>query len=150
MKTKTRNLFILLVIGLIFPLFLNFNFNFSNTHKPDIENLKTSSPYTNIWIIDTWTTNTSNIGNWTWARTQPWCTKGNGTKSNPYVIEDVTFFPSAATSALNILNSSKYFTVKNCTFKDPAQLGVAGLYLKNVTNAYISDNQVYNLSLIHI
>lgn len=91
MKTKTKKLMILLVIGLIFPLILNYNFNFSNIHKPNIDNLKTSSPYVNIQIIDTWKTNTSNIGNWTWARTQPWCTKGNGTESNPYVIEDVTF-----------------------------------------------------------
>ncbi len=48
MKTKTKKLMILLVIGLIFPLILNYNFNFSNIHKPNIDNLKTSSPYVNI------------------------------------------------------------------------------------------------------
>ena len=151
MKTKTKNLFILLVIGFIFPLILNYSFIFSDTHKPNIDNLNTSSPYTNIWIIDTWTTNSSNIGNWTWARTQPWCTKGNGTESNPYVIEDVTFLPTAATSGLTIQHSRKYFTVRNCTFKDIAQLGIAGLKLNNVTNGQIVDNRAYNNAIgIHL
>jgi len=151
MKTKTKKLMILLVIGLLFPLILNYNFNFSNNNKPNIDNLKTSSTYVNIWIIDTWKINTSNIGNWTWARTQPWCTKGNGTESNPYVIENVTFLPTAATSGLTIQHSRKYFTVMNCTFKDDAQLGVAGLRLDNVTNAQIVDNRAYkNIYGIHL
>ncbi len=131
-------------MGLIFPLIINFNFNFSSNYKPIIENPKTSGPYYGIVIDDTIPVNGPNIGNWTWAITQPWCTKGNGTESDPYVIEDATFLPPLLGDCLTIQNSRKHFIIENCTFKDIPVASFAGLKLNNVTNGQVVDNLAYN------
>ncbi len=146
MKSKTKNLAILLVIGLIFPLILNYNFNFSSNYKPIIENPKISGTYNGIFIDDTLTNNGTSWGNWTWARTQPWCTKGDGTKGTPYVIEDSIFLSAGPSDCLLIQNSRKYFIVQNSTFKDIPVASFAGLKLNNVTNGQIVDNRAYNNS----
>jgi len=144
MKTKTKNLVFLLVIGFVFPLIINLNFNFNQNNKHNFNKPKTSAIYTDILI------NGSATGpgahNWTWAITQPWCTGGNGTQENPYIIEDSIFLPSGSSDCLTITNSRQYFVVENCTFKDTPINGFTGLRLNNVTNAYIIDNQVYNNS----
>ena len=51
MKTKTKKLFILLVLGLVFPLILNYNFNLSNDFKHKVDTPRTSATYEYI-IID--------------------------------------------------------------------------------------------------
>ncbi|MBY9017069.1 MAG: hypothetical protein KGD68_15375, partial [Candidatus Lokiarchaeota archaeon] len=118
MKTKTKKLFILLVLGLVFPLILNYNFNLSNDFKHKVDTPRTSATYEYIIIDALATTNTTYYGNWSWARAQPWCTTGDGTKDYPYIIENVTIIYPPAIDCLTIRNSRKYFIVRNCTFKD--------------------------------
>ena len=144
MKTKTKKLFILLVIGLVFPLILNYNFDISNNYKPNVDNPKTSAPYNGIVVDDTLATSGISWGNWTWARTQPWCVEGNGTQDNPYIIEDSIFLSAGPSDCLTITHSRQYFVVENCTFKDIPVASFAGLRLNNVTNGMIVDNQIYN------
>ena len=146
MTTKKRNLFILLVIGLIFPLILNYNFNFGKDYEPNVDKLRTSATIDFIIIDALATTNTSFSGNWSWARAQPWCTEGDGTKEYPYIIENVTIIYPPAIDCLTIRNSRKHFTVRNCTLKDNTIASFAGIRLNNVTNGQIVDNQVYNNS----
>jgi parallel beta-helix repeat protein len=144
MKTKTNNLAILLVLVLIFPLILNVKLNFSNNYKYNVDKTRTSATIEYIIIDELATTNTNYYGNWTWARTQPWCTAGNGTKEYPYIIENVTIVYPPAIDCLTIRNSRKHFTVQNCTLKDIPIANFAGIRLDNVTNAKIMNNQVNN------
>ncbi|MHA1988327.1 MAG: right-handed parallel beta-helix repeat-containing protein [Promethearchaeota archaeon] len=146
MKAKTKNVVIILIIGLIFPLILTYNFNFKDSYQYNTVKPKTSAIYDFIIIDALASTNTTFYGNWSWARVQPWCTVGNGTKENPYIIEDVTIIYPPAIDCLTIKNSRKYFTVRNCTLKDIPVASFAGIRLENITNANIIDNQVYNNS----
>ena len=144
MKAKTKKIVILLVLGLIFPLILNNNFNLSNDFEHKVDIPRTSVTYHYIRIDELATTNTTYSGNWTWARAQPWCTTGDGTKEYPYIIEDVTIIYPPAIDCLTIRNSRKYFIVRNCTFKDIPFSTFAGIRLDNVTNGNIIDNIAYN------
>ncbi|MFW9951703.1 MAG: right-handed parallel beta-helix repeat-containing protein, partial [Candidatus Thorarchaeota archaeon] len=146
MKTKTQKLKSLLVLGLLFPLILICNFNYNINYEPKIEDPKTSDTYNGIFIDDTISNNGTSWGNWTWARTQSWCTKGNGTKGNPYVIEDSIFLSAGPSDCLLIQNSIKHFIIENCTFKDIPVADFAGIKLNNVTNGLIENNRVYNNS----
>ncbi|MFX0000841.1 MAG: nitrous oxide reductase family maturation protein NosD [Candidatus Hermodarchaeota archaeon] len=144
MKIKTKNLAILFVLLLIFPLILSGNLDFRNNYKLNVDNLKTSAMVDFIIIDDLATTNTTFYGNWTWARAQPWCTAGNGTKEYPFIIENITIIYPPAIDCLTIRNSRKHFTVKNCTLKDIPIASFAGIRLENVTNANIVNNKLYN------
>ena len=144
MKSKLKKIVILLILGLVFPLILNYNFNLSNDFKHRVDKPRTSATYDYIIIDALATTNTTFSGNWSWARAQPWCTTGDGTKDYPYIIENVTIIYPPAIDCLTIRNSRKYFIVRNCTFKDIPVASFAGLRLNNVTNGMIVDNQIYN------
>ncbi|MBY8990690.1 MAG: right-handed parallel beta-helix repeat-containing protein [Candidatus Lokiarchaeota archaeon] len=146
MKTKTKQLGVLLLMLFIFPLILTYEINSNHEHKTNIINPKTSGTYVGIWIDDTLTTNGTSWGNWTWARSQPWCTDGDGTKENPYIIKDSTFIPAGPSDCLSIYHSRKYFIVSNCTSKDIPVGTFSGIKLNNVTNANIIDNHAYNNS----
>jgi len=147
MKSKTQKIVILLILGLVFPLILNYNFRLNNDFKHKVDKPRTSATYDYIIIDALATTNTTNYGNWSWARAQPWCTTGDGTKEYPYIIENVTIIYPPAIDCLTIRNSRKYFIVRNCTFKDIPVASFAGIKLNNVTNANIIDNHAYNNSV---
>ncbi|GAH00517.1 unnamed protein product, partial [marine sediment metagenome] len=53
--------------------------------------------------------------NWTWAKAQPWCT-GNGTESEPYIIEDIIINGEGSDQCIGIYESNEYFIISNCTF----------------------------------
>ncbi len=75
--------------------------------------------------------------NWTWAKDQGICT-GNGIENDPYIIEDILF--TGTGFCLSILNSIKYFIIRNCTIS-----GNLGLSLSDVSNGQIIDsNIIYN------
>jgi hypothetical protein len=69
--------------------------------------------------------------------------KGEGTKENPYVLENMDFISDENSSfALKIVNSEEYFEIKNCSFKN-AGLGIS---LINTTNGKIYNNEFSNLN----
>ena len=99
MKSKTKNLAILLVMGLVFPLFVNNTFDFS-VKQITFNNLKSSSVYNGGIKIDALMTfNTTDSGNWTWAVNQPWCDIDNGI----YIIEDLTIDAGTSPTGSGIL-----------------------------------------------
>lgn len=75
--------------------------------------------------------------NWTMAKSVGICT-GNGTYDDPYLIKDleITTFPE---SGILIENSDVYFSIENCTIGHAAEPN-AGIYLVNVSNAYLVNN----------
>ena len=48
----------------------------------------------------------SGTNDWTWARSQPWCQKGDGSESNPYVIENITIDAFETANPILINNSN--------------------------------------------
>jgi parallel beta-helix repeat protein len=61
---------------------------------------------------------------------------GNGSHSNPYIIDGLTIEYYYGRILINIRNTDVYFQVSNCNLN----LGFHGILLNNVTNAYITNN----------
>lgn len=67
--------------------------------------------------------------------------EGDGTVSNPYIIEE-QFISSEDTYAISITNTSKYFIIRDCYIADNFEYGI---YLKDVKNdtASILNNLIF-------
>ena len=104
-----------------------------------VNNLKISGQYESIEIDDI-----VSGKDWVWAETQPWCT-GNGTISEPYMIEGHTFEDASGQKfVFRIFHSRKYFTIRNCTFMGATGKNTAGIYVENVTNGNIESSEFYS------
>ena len=143
-KTKTR-MIILITLGILFALLpiITVNLSFitgnSDHFTIDKENLKTSGVSEKIHINN----------NWTAAKAVGICT-GNGTYSEPYVIEDLVIDSGESGSCIRIENSDAFFRIENCTtynsgvhderitgtFRDWA----AGIKISNSTNGMLINN----------
>jgi len=81
--------------------------------------------------------------NYNWSKTaaeNDWCS-GSGSWSDPYVIQNITINGNNISNCINIQNSYKYFTVKNCTvYNSSTGEDFAGINLGNVNNSLIFDN----------
>ena len=103
--------------------------------------------------------------NFNWSKTaaeNDWCS-GSGSWSDPYVIQDITINGNNISNCIDIQNSNKYFTVKNCTvYNSSSSSYFAGITLINVNNSLIFDNNcsfnngdgihlrdTYNNTLLH-
>jgi parallel beta-helix repeat protein len=87
--------------------------------------------------------------NWTWVESQQWFGGGNGSFSNPYIIENITIDGGGVSSGIEIINSIKYFIVRNVTAYNSHEGSNpnygAGIVLKNVENgAVIGNNCSFN------
>lgn len=74
--------------------------------------------------------------NWTAAKSAGICT-GNGTYSDPYVIEDFEIDGGGSESCIWIENSDVYFRIENCSLYNSGGSTNAGILLSYVTNAQI-------------
>ena len=72
--------------------------------------------------------------------------EGNGTVSNPYIIQNKQIDAGGNGTCILIQNTNKYFTLKNCSLRNSrgAYPNNVGIYLKNVTLGYIVNNTIYN------
>jgi parallel beta-helix repeat protein len=138
-KTKT---IILIILGILFAfspintLNLNFiNSEFSESINLDDENLKTSALSGPIYIDDN-----NPSANWSVAEAAEICT-GNGTYSDPYLIEDLVIDAGGTGSCIFIANSSDPFIIINCTLFNSGSIWEdAGIRLLNVNNSRLIDN----------
>ena len=134
MKNKTTKLAILLVVGLVFPLILTFNFNFSSEYQPKLIEPKESGGYNEPFIH-------INGANWSsTASSNPWCYFDNGY----YIIENVTIDASSSPtgSGIYIENSTNdYFIIRNCTiFNADSSFFDSGIWLENTSNGTLTNN----------
>lgn len=94
--------------------------------------------------------------NWSVAKAVGICT-GNGTYSEPYVIEDLVIFGKDSGNCILIENSKAYFIIDNCTLYNTEILGrqhfsyysfyyTSGIKLINVSNSQVVNN---NCSINH-
>jgi len=139
---KTKFLTILSILLIFLPIFVLSSNVFIQGRIDDGNDLDALKPsvirYEDIEIDDL----PGSLTNWTWARTQPWCTQGSGTPGDPYVIEHETFTSSTgADPSLGIFNSIKHFIIRDCVILE--SYTAPGLYLDNVTNGQILNNDIF-------
>ena len=149
MKSNTRSkIIILITLGILLaflPIFIN-NPRFTARDRDitstynnefDHENLKLSAVSGKIHID-------GNSG-WTAFKAAGNCT-GNGTISEPYVIEDLEIDGEGSGSCIFIENSDVYFRIENCTLYNagvrvpPNPDDRAGIRLLNVDNSQLINN----------
>ena len=84
----------------------------------------------------------SSAPDWNWAKTRTWCT-GEGTFSNPYLIQDITIDAGTIGSPIFIESSSAFFIIKNCNLTNSQATGDdAGIKFEDVYNAKIIENNI--------
>ncbi|MGV9206354.1 MAG: right-handed parallel beta-helix repeat-containing protein [Promethearchaeia archaeon] len=82
-------------------------------------------------------------GDWSYALSQDWCT-GNGTESDPYIIENLTISDTVK-DGIFISNTKEYFIIRNVTvFNSSDTEYEAGIRLLNCSNGIITNNNLSN------
>jgi len=139
MKSTNRISPILMFIGFLFVFSLTFNalivIRGSNIKPEDLKyNLKSSANSDKIYINN----------NWTEAKAAGICT-GEGTASNPYLIEDLVINAGGIGNGIFIENSTDYFKIENCTtFNSGGADTQGGIKLNKVHNGILVNNTTYD------
>jgi len=147
-KVRTNKLKItLLFSGILLLVFINGN-NFRNnllTNDIAYNNNESDLKRAGYWEISPiYIDDTDPSYNWSiTAATYDWCS-GNGTWSNPYIIENVTIDGGGSGNCITIRNSAVFFIINNLTVYNSLLWGDRGIYLYNVNNSWLSKNTVYN------
>ena len=143
MKSSAKSkIIILITLGIIFALspIINSSLIFSAINRDnsndvinlDEKNLRSSKISVKIHI-------NGNSG-WASAKTAGICT-GDGTYSDPYVIEDLEIDAESSGSCIVIENSDVYFRIENCTFYDSGSSpDHSGIFLQDITNGQLIEN----------
>jgi len=149
MKSNIKSkILILLTLGILFallPIIININLNFNAGNSDKIseysdniseydEYLKASKLSAPIHIDD----GNPSI-NWSVAKDAGICT-GDGTYSEPYVIEDLVINGGGSESCIWIENSVVYFKIENCTVYNSGDSPNAGIRLSYVNNSQLINN----------
>jgi len=147
MRQISKNKAILLTLGVLFVLLATTSVNnpinndkqIIESDQPDRTNLKSSG----YWILSPFIIDDTGGGDYTWAQAAAlpagWCS-GSGTWSDPYIIENVTIDGENSGSCIEIRNSNKFFIIENCTVYNSGDFPNAGIYLKNVENGRLINN----------
>ena len=114
MKSKIRIVLFTSVILFLFPSML---MAFRNEAINPVENNKEKPKQ--IEESGSWNLTGTPISidnNWTAVKdAYDWCT-GEGTESEPYIIENATIDAQESGSCIEIQNSNEYFIIQNCSF----------------------------------
>ncbi|MFW9941553.1 MAG: NosD domain-containing protein [Candidatus Thorarchaeota archaeon] len=79
--------------------------------------------------------------NWTWVESQSWFGGGDGSSSNPYIIENIEIDGGGVGNCFEIISSDVYFVIRNCNFYNSGTEGYnAGLRLSYASNGVITDS----------
>ncbi|NVM45815.1 MAG: right-handed parallel beta-helix repeat-containing protein [Candidatus Lokiarchaeota archaeon] len=106
---------------------------YDNYININYENMKTSAVSGEIHII-------GNSG-WTDFKNEGNCS-GEGTFSEPYIIQDLMITAKNMRYGILIENSSVYFRIENCTIYDLIGSQNTGIKLINITNSQLIDNNL--------
>ncbi len=145
MKSKIYVKMIFIILFGVF--FVNSALNVNNVNTMRIENdlnekLNLSKVSGKIYIKN----------NWSDAKAAGICT-GNGTTSNPYLIEDLEIDGGAVGSCILIENSNDHFMILNCSItnsEDDFLMREAGIKLVNSSNGRLINNTFSNLDGVAI
>ena len=141
LKLKKR-VSIIIVLGIFFAIssiyycnpclkatFKEKSADYSGDITLDRENLKISATSGKIHIDN----------NWTAAKNAGICT-GEGTYSDPYVIEDLVINGESSGSCILIENSDVFFRIEDCNLYNSGDYPTAGIFLNNTNNGLLIDN----------
>ena len=137
LNMKVKNLF-LLGLGIVFILStivinnedLTIDARSTNKSAVDNQNMKISAISEKIYIND----------NWSDAKLAGICT-GNGTDTNPYIIEDLIIDGGGLGTCILIENSTDYFKIENCSVSNcGSNTYDAGIKLISVNNGNLTNN----------
>jgi len=141
MKSKVKiEIIIVITFGILFALALGFTISPSfitddnDVINSDKEKPKIPAVSGKIHIND----DNPSI-NWTVAKEGGICT-GNGTYSDPYIIEDLEIDGEGSGNSILIENSNVYFKIVNCTLYNAEWGSEAGIGLLNVNNSQLIGN----------
>ncbi|MFX1344127.1 MAG: right-handed parallel beta-helix repeat-containing protein [Promethearchaeota archaeon] len=140
MKAKIKaKIFISVTLVFIFFPIISTSFKFGSGSRDkheiilEIEGLKMSKISMPLYIND----NDPSF-NWSVAKDAGICT-GNGTKSDPYILEDLIIDGGLFANPILIRYSSVYFRIENCTLYN-ASIYQGGIYLNFVENGHLLYN----------
>lgn len=149
---KGKKVILLFVLFFIISANLSFLYNFLNfsgysvnlTDKSDIK----SASYWNLTGSNIFIDDLNPSYNWAYtASLYDWCS-GSGTLNNPYIIENVTINGQGSGTGIRILNSEKYFKIKNCTiFNSTTGILLSSVINGTIINNTLKDNTNYGLFL---
>ena len=148
MRNKVKITILIATLGLMFLISIGSKNIMNVTQENATYNTEADEEFypTNPITAKSWWDNFSYIhinGNWSTAANYEWC-RGDGSWSNPFIIENITMDASSSPteSGIFIENSKNdYFIIKNCTvYNAPEVPDAAGLKLKNANNGTIIDN----------
>ena len=144
MKSSAKSkIIILTTLGILFALSpiitTNLSFFMANSNK--------SSEYSDDISLDNDSLKLAKISgkihidnNWSAAEAAEICT-GNGTYSEPYVIEDLVIDGGGSGSCIEIENSDVFFKIENCTvYNSGGNSSDAGIRLSYVNNSQFNNN----------
>jgi hypothetical protein len=130
-------LFVILLLNPIFPSYLRINSKIDqNSARKQAINISTKWSLESISIDNNWSET---------AAKYDWC-NGSGTKSDPYVIENIFFNTYYPNTGIIIKNEFDYFQIHNCVFFNCYK----GIKLENVSNGDINNNNFTETYLIAI
>lgn len=136
-----RNKKVLILFSVLFVFIVQASL-ISVTRGFESEDLKTSATYSvkKIHIDDT-----NPLLDWNYTKhTYDWCS-GNGTRYDPYIIENVEVVSNeTGVPCLLIANSDVYFVVRNCSFSNSTDGFGGGILFDNVSFGQFIDNEVVN------
>nr|MDO8085664.1 right-handed parallel beta-helix repeat-containing protein [Candidatus Sigynarchaeum springense] len=69
---------------------------------------------------------------------------GSGLAEDPYIIEDTVFDAAGSGTALWILSTTRFVTIRNCTFKNSGTGSNAGLRIDQCINVTVTNCSIYN------
>ena len=136
------NIIILIFLGIIFSLspFFITAANFSIRNMESSSEISDEIKYDNLNLKISAISGKIHINNnWSAAKFAGICT-GNGTFSEPYVIEDWVIDANNIESGILIENSDVYFIIENCTVYNSGYFPDAGIKLNNITNSHLINN----------
>ncbi|TFG00410.1 MAG: hypothetical protein EU542_08090 [Promethearchaeota archaeon] len=149
MKYIKKKLYFSILVGLILGISFIFN-TFLLNYENSIDNFKKdderifhfkNSEYTEVTPI---IIAPSSSYDWDNASKESWCT-GNGTKTNPYIIEGIKINGKNSSSCLEIRNSNVYFIIQNSSFYNSSTDSFAGgIKLDHTSNGLIRKNNCSN------
>ncbi len=155
MKSKINNLMLLSLLLMSFIFISNpiniYNDNCKITQEESNEDVdeRQGSKEAALWSFKSiWISDHTSLGNGTWADIgqENWCS-GDGTKDNPYIIENVIFNAENNGHCFEIRPTiyskyiSDYFIITNCTFINSGSTE-SGIRLFNTTNGIIINNTI--------
>jgi len=117
--------------------------------RGDLNHINYELKYSKSWDLTPIFIDDSNP-NYNWDKTatdNEWCS-GNGTWSNPYIIENVTINGQTVGNCIEIRNSDVHFILHNCTIYNSGSL--ACIYMNSVSNGHIFKNEISTYADVYV